>query len=160
MMNFLSFESVAAFIMTKVVRGLPVATHHAMDQAGQIVEAEAKRVLGTYDYNWPPLADSTVARKVTGDSPGLETGEMRDSVHYYVTTHSVTAHSEVHIGSDLDKALWFEYGTVHQPPRPWLTVAAVHMEPVVLKMMGGTITTFFATGNPTAHVTTLLQAAE
>jgi hypothetical protein len=155
MMEF-SLAGFAAFITNTLVRGLPIATHHALDQAGALVEREAKRVLGTYDYGWPPLAASTIARKSTGDSPGLETGEMRDSVHYYVTTHSL-GHGEVHVGSDLDKALWFEFGTRTQPPRPWLTTAARHMEPLVVKMVGGTVAAFLGTGNPKAH---WAQAAE
>lgn len=93
--------------------------HHALEKGGKIIEEEAKRVIGTYDYNWPPLAESTVARKGT-DDPLLETGELRDSI-----THIVRGNS-VFIGSDLEKAVWQELGTSKIPPRSFLMGAAVH----------------------------------
>jgi len=49
-------------------------------KAAVVVRDEAQRVLGTYDYGWPSLAESTIAGKATGDSPGLETGAMRASL--------------------------------------------------------------------------------
>ena len=93
--------------------------HHALDKGGQIIEDEAKRVIGTYDYNWPPLAESTLDHK-SADTPLLETGELRDSI-----THVVRGKS-VFIGSDLEKAVWQELGTPSIPPRSFLMGAAVH----------------------------------
>ncbi len=43
----------------------------------EMVAAEAKRVIGGYDYDWPQLKPETIARKMLGNSPLLETGEMR-----------------------------------------------------------------------------------
>jgi hypothetical protein len=48
-----------------------------IETAAKIVEAEAKRVLGTYDYGWTRLKPQTVAQKANGDTPLLETGDMR-----------------------------------------------------------------------------------
>jgi len=144
MLNFTA-AGFAEFVLTNLVRGLPVATEQLLEQAGQIVEAKAKSVLGTYEFDWVPLAASTIARKRTGDSPGLETGEMRDSVTHYVTAGAF-GNGQVNVGSDLDKALWFEYGTSRQPPRPWLTRACIEMEPIVVRMAGATVTAFLATG--------------
>jgi hypothetical protein len=49
----------------------------------------------------PPARDD--ARKATGDSPLLETGELRDSIEHVVTQED----DEVvgHVGSNSDKAV-------------------------------------------------------
>jgi len=104
--------------------------HAGLKKGAQIIEEEAKRVLGTYDYGWPPLAASTIEHKQTGDSPGLETGDMRDSI-----AHTISG-KEAHIGTDEDKAVWFELGTVHQPPRSFLREAAVRKTDEVVKEIG------------------------
>lgn len=103
--------------------------HHALESAAEIVETEAKRVIGTYDYGWPPLAESTLARK-SADTPLLETGEMRDSIEH--TVHG----NEAHIGSNDDKAVWHELGTATIPPRSFLMGAAVAKEKEVVDKIG------------------------
>jgi phage gpG-like protein len=112
------------------------AANQALEKAGQIVETEAKRVLGTHDYNWPPLQPETIARKATGDSPLLETGELRDSIHHNVDHSSVGRGRSAFIGSDDDKAVWHEYGTVRIPPRPFLSSALIHKEKEVVEAIG------------------------
>jgi hypothetical protein len=102
----------------------------AMEAAAVIVETEAKRVLGTYDYGWPSLSPITLGRK-SADTPGLEAGDMRDSI-----THVATK-DEADIGSDDDKALWFELGTSRgQPPRSFLGQALVHKSHEVVAAIG------------------------
>lgn len=93
------------------------ASHTALRRAGRIVRDEAKRVLGTYDYGWPPLEPETIAHKATGDSPLLETGELRRSIK------STVIDNAAYVGSSNPKALWHELGTVHVPPRPFLSGA-------------------------------------
>ena len=44
-------------------------------KACEMVCAEAKRVLGTHDYDWPELKPETIANKMRGDTPLLETGK-------------------------------------------------------------------------------------
>ena len=53
-----------------------------VEKACRMVEKEAKRAIGTYLFEWEPLKPETVARKTTGDSPLLETGELRDSIEH------------------------------------------------------------------------------
>lgn len=106
------------------------ANHSALEKAAQIVEKEAKRVLGTYDYDWAPLKPATIARKEHGDTPLLETGEMRDSIEH------VSDHREARIGSNNDKALWQELGTVKIPPRPFLAGALQHKADEVVDVIG------------------------
>jgi phage gpG-like protein len=81
-------------------------------------------VLGTYDYGWPALKPSTIAGKSTGDSPLLETGDLRDSIERDVQ------HDVAYVGSNNKKALFHELGTSRIPPRPFLAgaVSAKHAE--------------------------------
>ena len=93
----------------------------ALDEAGAIIQTEAKDVIGTYRYGWPPLKPETVARKANGDTPLLETGEMRESIERTVEGQSAF------VGSNNDKAVWQELGTSRGiPPRSFLMGAAQH----------------------------------
>lgn len=102
----------------------------AMTKAAKLVRDEAKRVLGTYDYGWAPLAQSTIERKHTGDSPLLETGDLRNSIKYSVSEHEFT------VGSNSPKALWHELGTSRVPPRSFIGGAAQAKIEEVHELMG------------------------
>src|SRR6266567_1055094 len=117
-METFTLTGFAAFLGTLEAE-MKLANHRALEKAAVIVEEEAKRVIGTYDYGWPPLAESTLAHKAA-DTPLLETGEMRDSIEHTVT------HEKAEIGSNDDKALWQELGTVKIPPRSFLAGALQH----------------------------------
>lgn len=132
----------AAFLGTLQLR-MNHANHTALAHAAFIVHQEAQRVLGTYDYNWQPLAPSTVARK-GADTPGLETREMRDTLAWNAD------HREAHIGSNLQKAVYFELGTSRQPPRSFLVEAARRMEPRVRRVVGVAIVDHLAGAAPRA----------
>jgi HK97 gp10 family phage protein len=110
----------------------------ALEAGAKIIEKEAKRVIGTYDYGWPELAESTQQEReregFPADEPGLRTGEMRDSIQ-----HRVIDDKEAQIGSDDQHLVYFELGTVKQPPRPVLSQAAVHKEKEVAHEMGRVI---------------------
>jgi HK97 gp10 family phage protein len=105
------------------------ANHSALEKAARVVEAEAKRVIGTYDYGWAPLAASTLKKKAA-DTPLLETGEMRDSIEH------TSDHHEAHVGSNNDKAVWQELGTRKIPPRSFLAGALVHKTDEVVHVIG------------------------
>jgi HK97 gp10 family phage protein len=126
-----SFSSPAAFAAFLPALALEVKheEHKVLEKAAVVVETEAKRVIGTYDYGWTPLAESTLAKK-SADTPLLETGEMRDSIEH--TVHG----NEAEIGSNNDKALWQEYGTSRIPPRSFLGGALTHKEAEIVKMIG------------------------
>jgi HK97 gp10 family phage protein len=105
------------------------ANRHALEKAARIVEEEAKRVIGTYDYGWPPLAPSTLEKKAA-DTPLLETGEMRDSIAHVATDKAAC------IGSNNEKAVWHELGTSRIPPRPFLQGALQHKTEEVVEVIG------------------------
>jgi phage gpG-like protein len=90
-----------------------------LEKAAVIIETEAKRVIGTYDYGWLQLAESTLAQK-SANTPLLETGEMRDSIEH---TH---AGRSAFVGSNSDIAVYQELGTAKIPARSFLAGAAIH----------------------------------
>jgi hypothetical protein len=112
------------------------AIEHDMHELGPAIVAkackmvcdEAKRVIGGYDYDWPQLKPETIARKMLGNSPLLETGEMRASIEWQA--HGL----EGAVGSNNDKAVWQELGTSRIPPRSFLVGAAKEMEEKIHKM--------------------------
>lgn len=120
----------AASFFGSLVAQIDRSTHAALDEAATIVQSEAKRVIGTYDYGWPPLKPATVARKANGDTPLLETGEMRESIEKTV------GQREAAVGSNSDKAVWHELGTPTIPARSFLAGAAVHNEAEVRRILG------------------------
>jgi phage gpG-like protein len=128
-MRDFSLTGFTAFLATLPLE-IEHANHSALEKAARIVEEEAKRVLGTHDYNWPPLQPATIARKATGDSPLLETGEMRDSIEHTSTD------KEACIGSNNDKAFWMELGTTKIPPRSFLAGALQHKTDEVVTVIG------------------------
>ena len=93
------------------------------------VAETARNYLGEYQPGWAPLKEATIARKATGDSPLLETGEMRDSIDVrrvrYAPDEVLVAQS---IGSSMDRALFMEEGTTKVPPRPFLSLALAEHE--------------------------------
>jgi hypothetical protein len=117
-----------AFI-PELVHHVDEAKHHALETAAKIVEAESKSVIGTHGYNWPPLSASTIAKH--GDTPLLNTGEMRESI-----SHNFVSHNEVTIGSGLDRAVYQELGTSTIPPRSFLAQAAIHKEREITELIG------------------------
>jgi phage gpG-like protein len=123
--GFAAFLSTLSFIEAQRI---------AMEKSAQIVEEEAKRVIGTYEYGWAPLAESTKAdRRRQGfaeDEPLLRTGEMRDSIEHQSTAF------EASIGSNNDKAVWQELGTSRIPPRSFLAGALQHKTEEVLDVIG------------------------
>jgi phage gpG-like protein len=99
-------------------------------RACQMVSNAAKEAFGTYEFGWVSLAPETIARKMRGDSPLLETGELRDSIQW-------NANGRLgHVGSNLDTAVWMEFGTSKIPPRSFLGAAAAQQEELIYKMAG------------------------
>lgn len=121
--------------MAALTVALEEGRHHALEEAAKVVEKEAKRVIGTYDYGWPQLADATqedrVQKGYTPNDPLLRSGELRDSIE-----HKVVSREEAHIGSNSDIAVYQELGTDHIPPRSFLAGAAAHKEKEVVDLIG------------------------
>jgi phage gpG-like protein len=127
----------AAMFFGALAHEIKHGEHDGLEEAAKIVEAESKRVIGTYDYGWPPLAESTLKRKAA-DTPLLETGELRDSI-----THSMEGKSAF-VGSNSQIAVWQELGTTRIPPRSFLLQAALHKEREICEAVGKAVIKAFA----------------
>lgn len=153
------FRDVKAFVafMERQAARLPLAQAEGLTRGAEIIRHEAQHALGQDEWEpgepflspWLPLADSTNRERerlgFPPDEPGLRTGDMRYSV-------DVSAGSrEAVVGSNEDKAVWFERGTypdgaMHQPPRSFLGGAAFRtrervvpaiVAPIVRVLAGG-----------------------
>lgn len=125
----------------RMATDLPNTERRAMEIACEAVRDEAKRVIGTYDYGWPALKPATIARKSSGDTPLLETGELRDSIVYAVFQNRSSGgqFASGHTGyvrSTSKKAEWHELGTKRIPPRSFLGAAARHKESAIVDSTG------------------------
>ena len=109
-------------------RALSEAPEAGLEAVGERLEREAKAILGTYQREdmgplapWAELADRTKDERVRAgyseNDPGLASGVMQESVKHRVEGNTVA------IGTDDPHALYFEHGTVKQPPRPFLSLA-------------------------------------
>lgn len=134
-----TLESMAGFLM-RAAAAMPMAQTKALTEAAKIVQEEAQAEIGHYQgaagpfAAWAPLKPETIARKANGDTPLLETGDMRDSIG------TVIAGDEAHVGSNNDKAVWQELGTAKGiPPRSFLGGAAVRKSPEVAEIVGRTV---------------------
>ena len=130
--NLLDF----ARVVTQIGVRMPMAEAAALEQACQIVEDEAKRVIGTYDYGWTELADATKEdRKAKGypeNEPLLRSGDLRDSISHEV----VKSEHAGYVGSPLKIALYQEMGTATIPARSFLGGAAMHKEHEIHALTG------------------------
>ena len=95
----------AAADFARVMGIMTIIQETALEHAAAMLRDEARSALGTYRYDWPPLQPATVSRKAVGDTPLLETGELRDSIQ----SNASSTHGW--FGSDDDKAVWHEFGT-------------------------------------------------
>lgn len=102
---------------------IKVAEREALEEGAKVIEKEAKRVIGTYDYGWPQLAETTQAdRESQGYDPNeplLRDGKLRDSIE-----HTIVSDREAEIGSNEDVAVYQELGTATIPARSFLAGAA------------------------------------
>jgi hypothetical protein len=109
------------------------AEREAVERACKLIQRVAKDMIGTPQPMWPPLAESTLARK-DANTPLLETGEMRDSIEYKIEKTEPSCIG--HVGSDNMKAVWHELGTSKIPPRSFLVAAAVGRGEQIAELVG------------------------
>jgi phage gpG-like protein len=105
-----------------------------IEKACRMIEKEAKTAIGTYRFDWEPLKPETVAHKAGGDTPLLETGELRDSIEHNVGREGANVVGLVGTNNPLGK--FHELGTAHIPPRSFLGEAAMRKEDKIHEMAG------------------------
>jgi phage gpG-like protein len=104
--------------------------HATLEAAAKMFLKRAQDAIGTYEYGWPPLSPDTIRRKETGDSPLLETGEMKDSGGYEVH------HDYAIVGFTDPKTHLHEWGDRHTPPRPIIGGTIDHHGQEIANQMG------------------------
>lgn len=106
------------------------AHHKALEEAGRIMEEKAKSFIGNYEAGWPHLAASTIEHKANGDTPLLETGQLRGSIE-----HTVSG-DHAYVGSNDQKAIWQFQGTSRIPARDPLAPASMQAASEVTNKVG------------------------
>ena len=144
-LKFSSLGSFAAHLLT-IEADLKLSQEVCVEKACRMVEKEAKTAIGTYRFEWTPLQPETVARKARGDTPLLETGELRDSIEHIVGREGTEVVG--YVGTNNPIAKYHELGTRHIPPRSFLGEAAMRQEHKILAMMERTIAATFDRGGP------------
>ncbi len=100
----------------------------------RLIQRKAKAMIGTPQPGlWPPLQPATIERKRRGDTPLLETGELRASIEMTAPVHEG---KEVvgYVGTNNFKGPIHEFGTAHIPPRPFLSSAAAAVEHEIVEI--------------------------
>jgi HK97 gp10 family phage protein len=107
---------------------MKLTTEQIVAQACAMIAEEARKVLGTYDLGWVSLRPETIAHKMRGDSPLLETGKLRGSIQWNASGN------EGYVGTNDPVAQYHEFGTSKMPARPFLMGSAIAMEAKIHKM--------------------------
>lgn len=109
-----------------VLSKLDFKEEELLDDIAGVAEKNIKDRYGKYpkDIHWERLKIATILSKSTGDSPLLETGELRDS------NKIKKSKNQRFVGSELNKAQWMEYGVASKniPARPVYRPEAIKSE--------------------------------
>jgi len=142
MKEFSSFGAFATHLAGIAAHDAAV-DHEMMERIAVSVEKKAKEKIGEYQEQagqfvaWAELAESTKEDRArqgySENDPGLRSGEMRDSIEH------MSSITEAHVGSNDDNMVYFELGTVKQPPRSVLGGTLFEMAPEIVAEIGETV---------------------
>ena len=139
----MSFGELAKQLEAAAKRTKP-ALVKAMTEVGLKQVALARSYIGQEMEEWPPLATVTVDEKeslgytgqVSETDPLLRTGQLRDSIEAVVLPDPMGVVLDV--GSNDVVAVYQEMGTTTIPPRPFLSLSAIEIEPVIKEELAKT----------------------
>ncbi|GLI93597.1 hypothetical protein [Methylocystis echinoides] len=128
--------------------GMEADIHAAMEAAIEKgckrVQRKAKQLIGVEQPEWPALAPATIADKQRQGyrvpAPLLRTGKMRDTIEWQAPFWNGPREVSGYVGTSFPIAVYQELGTMHIPPRPFLSLAAMGLEPHLQEMMGAMVT--------------------
>ncbi len=138
------FKSFGAFAthLARLAATSGEVTHHIVDKAAEEIQKTAQGIIGDYQDAigpypaWEELADSTKAERArlgySENDPGYRSGAMQRSIQ-----RTVEGNESV-VGSNDPHLVWFDQGTVRQPPRPVMGPAALHSRDRVAAIVGTT----------------------
>lgn len=139
-----SLASFASFLTQLAV--MDEAEKKGLEAGCKILETEAKRVLGTYDYGWPQLTPYTQSDRVSkgfpANEPLLRTGDLRGSIEHNVGVR------EARVGTNSQIGVWQELGTSRIPPRSFMKGAAIRKEGEIITAVVDSVYTHLALGKP------------
>jgi hypothetical protein len=119
-----------------IERDLQASGPMIVKKACQIVQARAKKTIGSNQPSWAPLKPATIEEKAREGyktpAPLLREGSLRDSIEYTVHGH------EGSVGSNDPVAVYQELGTSHIPPRSFLVSSAIASEDKIHRMAAAT----------------------
>jgi HK97 gp10 family phage protein len=144
--TMMNLAEAAKFFSDDLPDEIQKSNEDALQKAVDMIRDEAKRVIGTYDYGWPELADATKADRIrqgySENEPLLRSGALRDSIESEILIPGKLGE----IGTDSPYAAAQEYGTSTIPPRSFIEAAAEHELPAIQEMFGDQMVTVWRTG--------------
>ncbi len=148
-MSVFSLGQFAAHLMT-MDADIRLAEEAAVVKGCKLIQRKAKGMMGHEQPFWQGLKPETIARKAHGNTPLLETGELRASIEM---TAPLNEGGEIvgYVGSDNPKAIWHEFGTSRIPPRPFLYTAAVANKHLIEEMAGKMVFAAMISGGSNFH---------
>lgn len=139
MMTFGEFAARLEQAAVKIDAELEVPTEAVM----LLVEAQAREVIGTYNYGWKELAESTqkdrVSKGYTPDEPLLRTGDLAASIKHKAERSGAFFGAQGVVYSDSKIALYQELGTKNIPPRSFLFGSLARAIPEMERIYGAFI---------------------
>ena len=145
-MSVFSLGEFAAHLMT-MDADVKLAEEAAVVKGCKVVRRAAKGMLGHPQPFWAPLKPETIAHKAKGNTPLLETGEMKRSIEITAPVHE-GRETVGYVGSNNMKTVWHELGTSRIPPRPFLSSAAMGREHEIHEMMAHMVASAMVLGGP------------
>jgi HK97 gp10 family phage protein len=142
----MNLAGLAAHLLT-VKADMRLAEELALEKVCVLLEKSAKSAIGTYKFDWTPLKPETIARKAGGDTPLLETGELRDSIQHNVDTDG----KDAYVGTDDPIAKYHKFGTSKIPARPFLGGALMQQEAKIPRVIARTMAAALSNGGPAYH---------
>jgi hypothetical protein len=134
-MTAFSLGEFAAHLLT-MEADVKLAEEAAVVSGCKLIQRKAKGMLGHEQPFWQGLKPETIARKAHGNTPLLETGEMKASIEM---TAPLNENGEIvgYVGSNSIIAVYQELGTSRGiPPRPFISTAGMANGHLVAEMAG------------------------
>ena len=156
-MSLSSFAGLAARL-AMADADVKMAMEAGLEKTCQLIEDRAKAAIGTYDFGWKQLAESTQEQRVAlgflANEPLLRTGQLKDSIGHVVEGNVG------YVGTNDPVAKYHEYGTSKIPPRPFLAGALAATEAEIPKIFGSAVKAAMSGGSEFHELKELLHMAK
>lgn len=135
-MKTFSLAEFAAHLLT-VKEDMKLAEDIIVVRGCKMIRRKARSYMGHEQDWWPPLKEETIERKAKGNTPLLETGDLKRSIEITAPVHEggVTVG---YVGSNSMVAVYQELGTTRIPPRSFLGAASMQCEHKIHEMAAET----------------------